>query len=101
MSWEPQRQSQLREHTQDILVLPSASDFSTHQAKDWLLATQGAKMTTRLNYMAALKSAWEKAPSEPEKVAALKKYQGAKQSNAARIEKAAKAHLLKSKAPQG
>jgi hypothetical protein len=55
-------------------------------------------MTTRVNYMAALKSAWERAPSEPEKAAALIKYEGAKQINVARIEKAATAHLLKVKA---
>lgn len=55
-------------------------------------------MTTRVDYMAALKSAWEMAPSEPEKAAALKRYQGAKQSNIDRIEKAATAHLLKAKA---
>jgi hypothetical protein len=54
-------------------------------------------MTTRADYMAALKSAWERAPSEPDKVAALIKYQSAKQSNIARIEKAATAHLLKAK----
>jgi hypothetical protein len=54
-------------------------------------------MTTRVDYMAALKSAWERAPSEPEKAAALLKYQGAKQSNIDRIEKAATAYLLKAK----
>jgi hypothetical protein len=52
-------------------------------------------MKTRVNYMAALKSAWERAPSEPEKVAALLKYEGAKQSNIARIEKAATAYCRK------
>lgn len=46
-------------------------------------------MTTRVDYMAALKSAWERAPIGPEKLAALIKYEGAKHSNIARIEMAA------------
>jgi len=54
-------------------------------------------MTTRVNYMAALKSAWERAPSEPEKAAALIKYEGAKHSNIARIEKAATVYHIKAK----
>ena len=33
-------------------------------------------MTTRVDYMAALKSAWERAPSEPEKAAAKIKFEG-------------------------
>ena len=54
-------------------------------------------MTTRVNYMAALKSTWEHAPTGPEKLAALTKYERAKQSNIARIEKAATVYLLKTK----
>ena len=54
-------------------------------------------MTTRVDYMGALKSAWERATTEPEKTAALLKYQRAKQSNIDRIERAATAHLLKAK----
>ena len=49
--------------------------------------------------MAALKSTWEHAPTGPEKLAALTKYERAKQSNIARIEKAATAYLLKAKSP--
>jgi hypothetical protein len=59
--------------------------------------SKGLGMVTRINYMAALKSAWKRAPSAPEKAAAQQKYEGAKQSNAARIEKAATAHALKVK----
>jgi hypothetical protein len=54
-------------------------------------------MTARVNYMAALKSAWERAPTGPEKLAALIKYEGAKHSNIARIEKAATVYHLKLK----
>jgi hypothetical protein len=54
-------------------------------------------MATRANYMAALKSAWERAPTGSEKLAALMKYEKAKQSNIARIEKAATVYLLKTK----
>ena len=54
-------------------------------------------MTTRVNYMAALKSTWERALAGPEKLAALTKYERAKQSNIARIEKAATVYLLKTK----
>ena len=54
-------------------------------------------MTTRVNYMAALKSTWEHAPTGPEKLAALTKYERAKQSNIARIETAAAVYLIKTK----
>jgi hypothetical protein len=54
-------------------------------------------MTTRVDYMAALKSSWERAPIGPEKLAALIKYEGAKHSNIARIEKAATVYRIKAK----
>jgi hypothetical protein len=55
-------------------------------------------MTMRVDYMAALKSMWERAPTGPEKLAALIKYEDAQQSNVARIEKTATVHLLRTKA---
>jgi hypothetical protein len=54
-------------------------------------------MTTRVDYMAALKSAWELAPIGTEKLAALIKYEDAKHSNIARIEKAATVYHIKAK----
>jgi hypothetical protein len=51
-------------------------------------------MITRANYLTVLKAAWERAPAGPEKLAALLKYEGAQQSNIARVEKSATIHLL-------
>ncbi len=55
-------------------------------------------MKTRLEHMKALKAAWERAPTGPQKDAALTSYEAAKESNIARIERAAMDHLRKAEA---
>lgn len=55
-------------------------------------------MTTRVEHMKALKTAWERAPAGPRKDTALKCYKDARALNIARIEKAAMDHLQKTEA---
>jgi len=55
-------------------------------------------MKSRVEHMKALRATWETAPTGPAKEAALKNYEAAQKSNAARIEKAATDHLRRSEA---
>ena len=52
-------------------------------------------MTTRAQYMEALKKAWEDAPPGPQKEAALRDYQTAQKTNLERTKKAAADYLNK------
>ncbi len=55
-------------------------------------------MTTRVEHMKALKAAWKRAPTGPEKDIAFERFESAQRSNVAKMAKAAMAYLHKAEA---
>lgn len=55
-------------------------------------------MKSHVEHMKALKATWERAPTGPNKNAALKNYEAALKTSIARIERAAIIHLRKAEA---